>query len=394
MKNKDRSVAAIEFFLGSFGLALGVLGALCLDITWHSVKKPLRLAFVTRASRYDPGLQEKMTSSVNLERYSYEVPLPIRFDYVDRNKEWKEGFVNSESLAFTPSTCAPSRTTLGLSGDTVWDTEYCTTEHGYRKVPEPSPYLRKDKFLAFVGCSFTYGTGVADHETLPAQLSLKLSDHQLYNFGFPAVSLAEFLADSKLNAKPIWRNVSETKGMFVYYFLDAHINRFARTISTTNYWFANRRPVFAWPNSASEPQYLGLAGGVAPLSTKFKLYLSRSQILRTLHFDYPRVNALAIKRYAAVVRSFKQEVLRHYPQGKFVVLLDPTLDAYPEFSDELKGADIDQINLAQLDFERILGSGASIPYDGHPTAEFYQLMAEVVAPEINKRYLFEGGRDG
>jgi hypothetical protein len=254
-------------------------------------------------------------------------------------------------------------------------------------VPALNESGRSDRFLAFVGCSFTFGVGVSDSETLPAQVSRKLPDYHVYNFGMPAVSLAEFLADVKLNPQPIWHDVQENHGIFIYYFLDAHIRRFARTISSSNYVIADRRPVFVWLSEQLDPVFEGRAGDVHPFTTKAKLYLNRSAILRSLHLDYPIIDNLTISRYTSVVSAFRNETAKRYPHSKFAVLLDPTLDAYPTFADGLKRRGIEVIDYAPLDFERVLGAGTSIPYDGHPTADYYRLLSEILTVHLKERGL-------
>jgi hypothetical protein len=379
---KRKGLLITNICLITMGSLFGLVIAMACDIAWHTFYKPLRYARVLRASRYDESEQQKFLQSINQSDYSFLPYSPPALDFVDRTEEWQGDFFTPSYIELKPSTCSPSRTRLGRSGMPLWDHEYCTTDKGYRKTPEVDPQATKEKFLAIIGCSFTFGLGVADHQTLPAQLSKYFPSHQMYNFGYPAASLAEFLADSYTNPDPIWHDVQEPHGTFVYYFLDVHIQRFTRSLMAMRDITAGKRPVFSLGNDDTEPMYLGTSKALFPYSTKAKLYFSRSAILRSIHFDYPSVTSHHIEQYARIVASFKRKLLGRYNNASFIVVLDPTMDSYPLFSEELKRLGIAKIDYSLLDFRKILGADTTIPYDGHPTANYHRVLAEILSRDL------------
>lgn len=65
----------------------------------------------------------------------------------------------------------------GLAG---FDALYTQNQFGRRVVPQDNPEQR-DKHLLFFGCSYTFGTGCNDNETLPAQTATLMPEYHVYN---------------------------------------------------------------------------------------------------------------------------------------------------------------------------------------------------------------------
>src|ERR1700693_3080848 len=63
-------------------------------------------------------------------------------------------------------------------GSVIYDVKYSIDQHGLRKTPA----LESDKDVFFFGCSFTFGDGVNDNDTLPTTFS-HLSGLHTLNFG-------------------------------------------------------------------------------------------------------------------------------------------------------------------------------------------------------------------
>jgi hypothetical protein len=75
-------------------------------------------------------------------------------------------FEFSQTLGYKPLANADARATKYHGNQFLYDVVYHTDEFGRRRTPEP--IASPDHFIAFFGCSYTFGEGVAESETLPA----------------------------------------------------------------------------------------------------------------------------------------------------------------------------------------------------------------------------------
>jgi|GEM_PF-1698675 len=77
--------------------------------------------------------------------------------------------------------------------ETIYDVHYTMDSHGRRKTPEL--LCENIPAVLFFGCSFTFGSGLEDHETLPWQFQ-ELSGNQVQgiNFGHPGYGPHQSLA--------------------------------------------------------------------------------------------------------------------------------------------------------------------------------------------------------
>lgn len=112
---------------------------------------------------------------------------------------------------------------LRSTGDTVYDITYTIGEDGFRETDNVAPRAHA---VVFFGGSYTYGEGVGDGETYPAQFSKALNHRsRVINAGFSGFGphqMLRLLETGKVDAA--------TKGPVVaayYLMIDNHMNRAA-----------------------------------------------------------------------------------------------------------------------------------------------------------------------
>ena len=102
--------------------------------------------------------------------------------------------VIDDRLGSSPRPGSRTRYQLVDRGKTLIDTIYTIDEHGLRVIPDTAP-PENAPTAAFFGCSLTYGDGVLDNETLPAQVAQRRPDLQFVNFGFSGYGPHQMLAN-------------------------------------------------------------------------------------------------------------------------------------------------------------------------------------------------------
>jgi hypothetical protein len=94
----------------------------------------------------------------------------------------------------------------------------------------------------FFGCSFTFGEGVEDKETLPCQFQTLNPKFKAYNFGFMGYGPQQTylrLKDSSWSA-----GINNANATLIYTYIDRHVQRLIGSYSVYG-WFGERIPIVA-----------------------------------------------------------------------------------------------------------------------------------------------------
>ncbi|MCP4178188.1 MAG: hypothetical protein GY756_10510, partial [bacterium] len=105
-----------------------------------------------------------------------------RCEYYSRWRDDHLHLDNRHELGYLPKKNSSWTASRYFDNDMVYKCIYTINKHGYRISP---PHKEKVKgCLLFFGCSFTYGEGVNDTETLPYVTGILLEEnYAVYNFG-------------------------------------------------------------------------------------------------------------------------------------------------------------------------------------------------------------------
>ncbi|MBN1558942.1 hypothetical protein JW998_01740 [candidate division KSB1 bacterium] len=103
-------------------------------------------------------------------------------------------FRKDDILGYSPNKNVKANTKKYYKDQLLYDVDYTIDEHGLRQSP---PCDRSDhhEAIIFFGCSFAFGEGLKDHETIPYQVgTLSGGAYQIYNFGFHGYGPHQMLA--------------------------------------------------------------------------------------------------------------------------------------------------------------------------------------------------------
>lgn len=274
-----------------------------------------------------------------------------------------------------------SRAVSAADGRVIYETTYHVDLHHYRVSPQHSK--EPTRFAIFLGCSFVYGEGLSDVETLSAQFERRSPGTRSYNFGYHAYAPNDLLARAR--AEKTQELVPEKDGVIVYNFLDHHVLRVIGAAS----WIGD----YGWNHP-----YFRLAGNGIEQKGNFResrpwywalAYLvSHSQTMRFFGVDLPfRLEGRHFELFGRVVEALRDEYRAKFPSAKFVVMLYPPL--YPAPISERVAEQLEKRGIHYLDYSRVhLGKfsrGPSvIPGDGHPSAEANEVLADQLAKDLKE----------
>lgn len=106
------------------------------------------------------------------------------------------------------------------TNEVLFDAVYSTDKYSRRITV---PQNKADQALIFLGCSYTFGWGVNDDETLPSQLAALMPEFSVLNYGFNGAGAQHIL--EILRSKKIHTHGLPEKAAVIYPFLHVHIRR-------------------------------------------------------------------------------------------------------------------------------------------------------------------------
>jgi hypothetical protein len=272
-------------------------------------------------------------------------------------------------LGYTLQKNCQTRATKYYDKKLLYDVTYTINVHGWRIVPYPSP--DSATAVAFLGCSYTFGEGVNDNETLPYRFAEKSGGRfKAFNFGIHGYGPYQMLA--------IFENELEKPALGArrprYAIYQALVHHVARC---TGHAF--------WDQAG--PKYILDEQGEAIYTGPFQnLYrrefikaLMRSHIMRLRFSLMPQITSADIDLYVGIVKKSANIFHQRYG-GEFYVLLWPEKSqAYTEVSTKLHAQQIKVIKVEDIlpDYNTEEEKyRPHIPIDYHPVPLTYEKIAE------------------
>lgn len=205
----------------------------------------------------------------------------------------------------------------------LFDRTYTIDSSGLRVAP---PYRQDDLAgtILFFGCSFTFGEGLSDNETMPYQVGLQSGGrYRIFNFAFEAYGPNQMLA--AIEHGNVRRIVDTTPQYTFYLALPSHVWRAAGRVA-----WGGHAPRYVLDADGTLRQE-GVLGDRKPLDERLGIrrgvsQLSKSALWRRLSSGDYRIDD-DIRLYFAVVQRSQELLIAQYPNLQFHVILWPNQDA-------------------------------------------------------------------
>jgi hypothetical protein len=274
---------------------------------------------------------------------------------------------------------APNRRLVSkmmLSGRQIYSVTYSTNAHGWRVSPV-SAGRKADRFVLFFGCSFTFGQGLQDDQTLPFYAGQLASGYRPYNFGVMGYGPQQMLA--LLQDGSIKREVGEKEGILIYVFIDDHMNRLigSRYVVQT---LGKHMPYFYLDSNGNLQRKGSFASGRPGLTLLF-WFLQRSAI--ATYFQIGMVDPIGTDEFdlmAKVLVESRAAFSRLFSTDRFYVLIYPGSRRGKRLMPYFEKSQIRFMDYSNL-FDPT-DEDLHIEGDPHPTAKAHRLVAKQLTRDI------------
>lgn len=284
--------------------------------------------------------------------------------------------VEDEFFGYRPAPDQAITSRLELDGGTVYDVTYTIDAAGRRVVPVPGAQARPASIL-FCGCSFTFGEGLEDDETLPYHTGLLTPRHRPWNLGYWGWGPQQMLALFDHGGVP--REACDSETILVYTFIDNHVKRAIGSMRVVRAWGVD----FAYyePGPDGRPILRGTFAGDRPLRTALLRLLGHSQMLSYLNMDVPlKLRAEHFDLTASLLAEGARRLRETCGSVRFCVLIYPGSRLGPELVPRLAARGIEVLDYSDLhDPDE---PGLRIPGDLHPTSKANAQVAARLAADL------------
>jgi len=251
---------------------------------------------------------------------------------------------------------------------------------GWRAVPEDT--VPDTAWAAFMGGSFTFGEGLNDEETLPAQFNRATGGYfKTLNFGFHGYGPHHALRLMDIAEATGKLDTTHHCRLAFYLFIPDHVRRAAGYAS----WdFNGPKYEIRTASLVNSGQFSGPADKVSgdhKLTRALRDMWQRSDIAHT-HFRKEQIDIDRedIALTVAIFEALKEKWKDHHTQ--FIILLDQSVDDWTwraEFEKALREKSVESISLSKIFTDE--QEGLYIEGDGHPTALYNALLAEYLSKQ-------------
>ncbi len=305
----------------AIGVTVVVFEIVCGVLISHEVTYPYPLPPVTQKERallpYEIAVDHKwigakfpISSTIH-----YPKPTPPNThsitDYVgldDGHYRIKKDYIGRSS----------SRFNRGKETFLVYDVQVTIDKFGRRLSRAARSELNSDRHLVLMGCSYTFGDGINDDETLAWQINQIQSTFEAYNNGVGGTGPNDALW--RVTHGGMLDGLHSKKGVAVYTFIESQMPR--ATYSTFNSPWG--QALSAFKNENGKLIYIGNFTNARPWATVIYNYLAETNTFRFFRLRWPPLFNSDYDYVAHLASQLRDEYLRQTsPANHFVFVIYP-----------------------------------------------------------------------
>lgn len=264
---------------------------------------------------------------------------------------------------------------ISRNDSTVFYSYDATIDGHHRRVTTCPEGRDAGCFTLFFGCSFTFGEGLSDAETIPSRFCALAPGVEVLNYAFGGYGVQQ--AWLHLQRPKFREEVRSPSGLAFYVFIDNHLERLRGNV----FWKSSV------PRLEERNGKVALNGTFVPLTASEKLWdaIDTLRLGRLFHeefFPLPRPSRKEAEFLALICGSAKEKMRSLFPGSDLRVIIFPYQQCGP-----LVSAALDRQGVRCLDYSALL-SDSGVSYeeshfpDSHPSAAAAGMVAARLAADL------------
>ncbi|MBL7964512.1 MAG: hypothetical protein JNM31_11800 [Flavobacteriales bacterium] len=290
-------------------------------------------------------------------------------------------FVHGQPQGFRLRPNARAICTRTLDRDTIYSVTCTIDSTGGRKTRQPKVY--SERTVVFLGCSFTFGTGVDDDQTLPAWYAQIDTSARVLNRAVPGYGPQNWWLQFK--EKEMAPLIHSDSVLFILPIIDGHLARAVGSMQVYSTWGENL------PYCRLEDDQIAQYGTFTtgrPFTSTLYWMLYKSPVVRFLGIDLPATRSEgSLKLMKALLEGTARMAREQHPRSRFLVLLYPGMTTAPYFVEHLDREWLEVFDLSTMSWQ----NEHRIPHDPHPSATGHARVARSIAGHVHHQQPIVGG---
>ena len=307
--------------------------------------------------------------------YVYKKRYPVNYSYFDEH-----GIRLINPGTFKDKTVIRNRQTK--EEKPLYDITISINEHGNRITPVENRQERTQQAL-FFGCSFTFGEGVEDDQTVPYYFAKYANQYVPYNMGYHGDGPFDVL--TKVENYDIQERLDFSQGKIFYIIVNAHLYRLKGDMREMGWGF--NRPYYEWDDGRITRN--GNFDTGRPFLTRSLHFLEKTNIMRVLNKQ--RFLPVTEHDYLFMAETIKRIFTRfdeQFPKFEKYLVFYPENQKYNMYYHEVIKY-LEDSDIKILNYDELFDQGEEqyqIVGDGHPTPLANELVAKQLVKdlELNK----------
>ena len=237
----------------------------------------------------------------------------------------------------------------------------------------------------FFGCSFTFGLGVDDDQTLPADFEGTQTGLRALNYGLPGAGPQNMLAQLQ---KPGLASETGPASLAVYTFIDDHVGR---AVGSPMVYFGLGKflPYYHQGPGNRLVRDGDFVSGRPWVSTAFNL-LEKSYLFFYAARDLRPPDAPDLEMTARIIEAARDRYREVFHNSNFYVLIYPGARHFgPALAARLTRTGTRVLDYSTLDFH---DSKYWLPGDWHPSTEAYREIARRLSEDLAHPHVHDAER--
>ncbi len=270
------------------------------------------------------------------------------------------------------------------TGIRIYKTRYTTDEKSRRFILNKIQKGPNKRNAIFLGCSFTWGTGLADDETFSYYFSRFRENFNVYNLGIYSAGANDILDDLRIYER--FNDISKTGGIVVYTALNDHIER---SVCSINCYSKSYRE---WILKKSNYQYdfhnqalvnKGSFEDSRPLSNMIFGLLTKIGLVDSITIPL-KLSDQQIELYIMMVAEMKKLSKERLNADFYFTMYPDHYENWDRIKPLLRKYGIKYLDMSKYDFMRSTNMRHKIIFDGHPTKLSNYLFANLLHHQLPK----------